>query len=148
MVNSHEKEAGTRRGDNMSLQEQFKSELKIAMKARDTDRTSAIRILIGEFQRQKEKTLADDQVIAIIKKLIKSERELLAAAGKETSGFLTVMEGYLPHQASAEEIQVWIDENIDFNSFQNRMQAMRPVMDHFSSSVDGNAVKKILLSGS
>jgi hypothetical protein len=35
--------------------------------------------LIGEFQRQPEKTLNDEKIIAIIKQLIKSERELLAA---------------------------------------------------------------------
>ena len=130
----------------MSLQEQFKKELIVSMKAKDTDRTGAIRILIGEFQRQPEKELNDEQVIGIIKKLIKSERELLAAAGEEGSGYLTVMEGYLPKQASEEEIRSWIEAHIDFGAFKNQMQAMRPVMNHFGSAVDGNVVKKILLS--
>ncbi len=130
----------------MSLQEQFQKELIVSMKAKDTDRTGAIRILIGEFARQPEKTLSDEQVIAIIKKLIKSERELLGAAGEESSGYLRVMEGYLPQQASEEEIRSWIESNIDFGAFKNKMQAMRPVMDHFGSAVDGNVVKKILLS--
>ena len=130
----------------MSLQEQFKKELIVSMKAKDTDRTGAIRILIGEFQRQPEKELNDEQVIGIIKKLIKSERELLAAAGEKGSGYLTVMEGYLPKQASEEEIRSWIEANIDFGAFKNQMQAMRPVMNHFGSAVDGNVVKKILLS--
>jgi hypothetical protein len=66
-------------GEDMSLQERFGDELKTSMKAKDTDRIGAIRILIGEFQRQPEKTLNDEKVIAIIKQLIKSERELLAA---------------------------------------------------------------------
>lgn len=130
----------------MSLQEQFRDELKAAMKAKETDRIGAIRILIGEFQRQKEKTLGDEQVIGIIKQLIKSERELLLAAGEESSKFLVVMEGYLPRQASEEELRAWIAENIDLSLFKNKMQAMGPVMKHFGSSVDGNVVKKIMQS--
>ena len=128
----------------MSLQEQFIDSLKPAMKSRDADRIGAIRILIGEFQRQREKNLTDEQVIAIIKKLIKSEKELLAVAGKETSGFLRVMEGYLPQQATEEEVKAWIEENIDFTSFPNKMQAMKPIMTNFGSTVDGNMVKKVL----
>ncbi len=130
----------------MSMQERFQDELQVAIKAKDSDRTGAIRILIGEFQRQREKKLSDDQVIGIIRKLIKSEKELLAAAGKDSSGFLAVMESYLPRQADEEEIRTWIEENIDFDSFDNRMQAMRPVMNHFSGRADGNIVKKILMS--
>lgn len=128
----------------MTLQEQLRVDLKNAMKAKDSDRTGAIRILMGEFGRQKEKELADEQVIAIIKKLIKSERELLAAQRAEESPFLRVMEQYLPKQASEEEIKEWIAANIDFSQYGNKMQAMKPIMQHFGSSVDGNAVKQVL----
>ena len=130
----------------MTLQEKVQGELKVAMKAKDSDRTGAIRILMGEFGRQTEKVLTDEQVFAIIKKLIKSERELLAFQGKEDSPFLTIMEEYLPKAASEEEIRAWIVANIDFSTFANRMQAMRPIMNHFGSAADGNVVKKILQS--
>ncbi len=128
----------------MSMQESLKQDLIAAMKARDTDRTGAIRILMGEFARQPGKVLSDEQVIAIIKKLIKSERELLTAQSQDSSPFLVIMEGYLPKQASEEEIYAWIEENIDFSSFGNKMQAMKPIMTHFGSTVDGNMVKKVL----
>ena len=128
----------------MGLKQSITAELQASIKNRDTARTGAVRILIGEFQRQPEKELSDDQVIGIIKKLIKSERELLAASGQETSDFIEVMEGYLPMQASDDEITKWIQENIDFSKFKNRMQAMKPIMAHFGSSADGNMVKSIL----
>ncbi len=128
----------------MSLQEKIKSELKLALKAKDSARTGAVRILIGEFQRQPEKDLSDDQVIGIIKKLIKSERELLAASGGEESEYITILEGYLPRQAGEDEIKAWITENIDFSQYGNKMQAMREIMAHFGSSADGNMVKKVL----
>lgn len=128
----------------MSLQETIKSELKTSMKAKDAARTGVIRILIGEFQRQPEKELADDKVIGIIKKLIKSERELIAAGGAGDEEYIAILEGYLPQQASEDDIKSWITENVDFSQFGNKMQAMKPIMAHFGSGADGNTVKKIL----
>jgi uncharacterized protein YqeY len=128
----------------MTLQESLREELKVAMKARDTERTGAIRILMGEFARQPEKVLNDEQVIAIVKKLIKSERELLAAQKQEGSPFLTIMEEYLPKQASEEEIFTWVEKNIDFSAYGSKMQAMKPIMQHFGSAANGNVVKKVL----
>lgn len=128
----------------MTMQESLSTDLRVAMKARDTERTGAIRILIGEFARQPEKILTDEQVIAIIKKLIKSERELLAAQKQEGSPFLTIMEGYLPKQVTEAEIYAWVEKNINFSAFGNKMQAMKPIMQHFGSTTDGNTVKKIL----
>ncbi len=128
----------------MSLQEQISAELKTAMKSRDRVKTDAVRVLIGEFQRQPEKELTDQQVAGIIRKLIKSEKELLAASGSGDSGFIGVLEGYLPKQADEDEIRKWIAENIDFSDFNNTMQAMKPIMAHFAGNADGNTVKKIL----
>jgi uncharacterized protein len=132
--------------NNMSLQEKLKEELKVSMKARDTERTGAIRIIIGEFGRQLVKELSDDQVIAIIKKLVKSEKELLASAGKDSSEYLVILEGYLPKQVGEEDLRAWIKDNIDFSTFKNKMQAMRPILSHFGSTADGNVVKQILES--
>ncbi len=128
----------------MSLQENIRGELKVAMKAKDTERVGAIRIILGEFGRQATKDLTDDQVVAIIKKLVKAERELLAASGKNDSEYLTILDSYLPKQVSEEEIRNWIAANIDFSAFKNKMQAMRPIMAHFGTAADGNVVKDIL----
>ena len=130
----------------MRLQEKISAELKVSMKAKDKERTGAIRILIGEFQLQPVKELTDEQVLAIIKKLVKSENELLASAGKENSEYLAILEGYLPKQVTGDEIRAWIDVHIDFSTFKNKMQAMRPIMAHFGGAADGNIVKKVLES--
>ncbi len=129
----------------MELQQRIRNQLQESLKNRDTERTAAIRVLIGEFQRQPDKELSDDQVVAIIKKLIKSESELLAASGRTGSPFIEILESYLPRQADEEEIRVWIGENIDFADYANKMQAMKPIMAHFGSSADGATVKRILL---
>jgi len=128
------------------MQDSIKSELQVSIKSRDVERTGAIRILIGEFQRQPDKVLSDEQVIGIIKKLVKSEKELLAASGKEDSAYLTILEGYLPKLVAENDIRAWIVANIDFSTFKNKMQAMRPIMAHFGGAADGNTVSRILQS--
>ena len=128
----------------MNLHERFKDELKTAIKAKDTARTAAIRIVIGELQRLPTKESSDEQVVAVIKKLIKSEKELLAACGQESSEYLTILEDYLPKQATAEEIRAYIRDSIDLKSFKTPMQAMRPILAHFGAAVEGNMVKTIL----
>jgi uncharacterized protein YqeY len=130
----------------MTLQESIKNDLKTSMKAKDEARTSALRVLIGEFQRQPKKELADAEVLSIIRKLIKAETEMVARTQGEPSDYLAVLEGYVPKQPREEDIREWMVNNIDFSQFKNKMQAMRPVMAHFAGAADGNMVKKILES--
>lgn len=128
----------------MKLQEQIKGDLAAAMKAKDDNRKSAIRVILGEFARAGKKELTDEEVVGTLKKLIKSERELLSQKGGSTSEFIVVVEGYLPKMASREDIIHWITGNIDFSDFKNKMQAMGPIMKHFGAAADGNEIKKIL----
>ena len=129
----------------MRLQEQIKKDLMAAMKAKDEEKKSALRVIMGEFARQANKDLPDAEIVQILKKLIKSEKEVLAqTAGADTNRFIEVIEDYLPKMATEEEISAWIDQNIDFAKFNNKMQAMKPIMAHFGSAADGNMVKKVL----
>lgn len=61
-----------------------------------------------------------------------------------TSLVIQIAQTYLPAQASEDEIEKWIKENIDFSQFKNKMQAMGPIMKQFKGC-DGNIVKQILL---
>jgi uncharacterized protein YqeY len=135
-----------RRGWIMTLQETIKADLKKAMLARDEARTSTLRIILGEFARQAQKELSDQEVQGVIRKLVKSETEMLNHSGEDSSDYLQVLEGYLPRQATETEIREWIDSNIDLGGFANKMQAMKPIMANFGGAADGNLVKKVLES--
>ena len=129
----------------MTLQEKIKKDLTTAMKAKDTVRKDALRVVLGEFGRAETKELPDKEVVRVIKKLIKSEKELLEKSGKtEDSEFIRTIETYLPQMATDEDIKAWVFENIDFSQFNNKMQAMRPIMQHFGETADGETVKRIL----
>ena len=129
----------------MNLQQQIKNDLSAAIKARDENQKETLRVILGEFARLDKKELSDDEAIKILKKLIKSEKELQEKKGDETdSEFIKIIENYLPKMATETEITIWIEQNIDFSEFKNKMQAMSLIMKHFGATADGNTVKKIL----
>ena len=102
-------------------------------------------MVLGEFGRLDKKELSDDEVVKILKKLIKSEREVLEQKGETAdSAFIEIIEAYLPKMASEVEILSWIRENVDFSQFKNKMQAMGVIMKHFGATADGSVVKEIL----
>jgi len=99
----------------MSLKEQITEDMKAAMRAKETDRLSTIRMLLAAMK-QKEVderiTLDDTAVVGIVDKLIKQRKDSIAAfeqAGrtdlvdKETAE-VKVLEAYLPQRLSADEI--------------------------------------------
>lgn len=129
----------------MGLQVKIKKDLMSAIKAKNESKKNTLRVIIGEFGRLGKKGLNDDEVISVLKKLIKSEMEMLAITNPNTpSDFIKVIESYLPKQAGDEEIRQWITDNVDLSQYKNKMQAMSTIMKHFGAGADGNTVKKIL----
>ena len=129
----------------MTLQDKLKDDLKSAIKTRNDAQKDAIRVVMGEISRSEKKQLPDEEIIKILKKLIKSEKEMLEKSGQaETSPFIAIIEGYLPKMATTDEIGKWIADNIDFSAYKNKMQAMGTIMAHFGASADGNTVKQVL----
>ena len=104
----------------MSLKDQITEDMKTAMRARDADRLSAIRMLLAALK-QKEVdervTLTDADVLVIVDKLLKQRRDSLSqfeAAGREDLAAkerleIDVLGAYLPRQLSGEEVQAEID---------------------------------------
>ena len=99
----------------MSLKDQITEDMKSAMRAKDTERLSTVRLLLAAMK-QKEVdervTLDDAAVVAIVDKLIKQRKDSVAAftqaarqdlADKESSE-IKVLETYLPQRLSADEV--------------------------------------------
>ena len=129
----------------MTLYEKLKQDLTAAIKAKDESKKDALRVVIGELGRMPKKEPSEEEILKILQKLLKSEKELLEKKGdKSSSDFLVIIESYLPKKASEKEIFEWIGQNVDLSRFKNKMQAMGLIMKHFGSTADGNTVKKIL----
>ena len=129
----------------MGLIQTIKKDLATALKAQDEDRKQALRIILGELGRLDDKHPSDEEIVKVIKKLAKAEKETLRHQGQSgRSKYLEIIENYLPAMASEAEIKDWIQTNIDFSNYKNKMQAMREIMQHFKSNADGNLVKSVL----
>ena len=100
----------------MSLKDQITEDMKTAMRAKDSARLGAIRLLQAAMK-QKEVdervTLDDAAVIAIVDKLIKQRKDSVTAyvqanrqdLADQESSEIKVLEAYLPQRLSPEEIQ-------------------------------------------
>ena len=142
----------------MSLQNRIETDMREAMKNKDK-KTNLLKWFVAEFARRPNLNveLTDTEVISIIKKYIKSIEETAKAMhkvdnngnvvlSKEQTFEINILSNYLPKQASEEEIVTWIKNNLEIPENPNaRMKLMKDIMKHFGSSVDGNAVKTILM---
>jgi len=99
----------------MTLKERITEDMKAAMRAKEGDRLTTIRMLLAAVKQKEvdERIEVDDvALVAIVDKLIKQRKDSISqftAAGrmdladKETAE-LTVLEAYLPKRLSADEI--------------------------------------------
>lgn len=146
----------------LSLHDKIRDDLKLALRSKDESSRDTLRQILSEFPNltvpivlesgkkttrvKKPDEITDDDILDIIRKLVKSEKTVLQYQDAQSSPYLDLLEKYLPRMASESEIKAWIDENIDFSKLKNAMQAMGPVMKHFGKLADGNLVKQILQS--
>ena len=105
----------------MSLKDQITEDMKTAMRAKDSERLGAIRLLLAAAKQKEvdERVVIDDaMMIAIVDKLIKQRKDSIAAftlaermdlADKEASE-IKVLEVYLPQRMNADEVTAAVKE--------------------------------------
>ena len=99
----------------MNLKDRITEDMKAAMRARDSARLGAIRMLLAAIkQREVDERIAldDAAVVGVVDKLVKQRRDSIAAftaggradlADKEAAE-IAVLQQYLPQRLSADEI--------------------------------------------
>jgi uncharacterized protein YqeY len=99
----------------MNLKDRIVDDMKAAMRAKDSQRLSAIRMLLAAVKQKEvdERIELDDaQVVGIVDKLIKQRKDSITAFQQaqrtdlvdKESAELRVLEAYLPQRLSADEI--------------------------------------------
>lgn len=99
----------------MSLKARINEDMKAALRARETERLSAIRLLVAAIKQREIDTrteLDDAGVVAVVDKLIKQRRDSVAqyaAAGRQDladkeQAEIDVLSAYLPQALSAAEV--------------------------------------------
>ena len=145
----------------MTLLEQITEDYKQAMKNHEEVRKQALNYLLAQIKNKKIEMRADptdDDVIAVIKKEIKSLNETLLFLEKANKSDeiaietqkKEILESYLPAMLSREQTEVLIDETIaklwitDLKT--QRWLLMKELMANHKSELDGALVNDIINS--
>jgi uncharacterized protein YqeY len=134
---------------DQSLAQSIRADMKSAMKARDKERLSTIRLILAEFKRIEvdERIEVDDaRALVVLDKMVKQRRdsaEQFTSAGRDElaateNAEIAVIQEYLPAQLSEEELIAMVDAAIAASDATG-MQAMGPVMGQLKPQLQGRA---------
>ena len=141
----------------MALNDQVSADIAAAMKARDSARLSALRMLKAAVMNksvEKGRDLEDAEVLQVVASLAKQRRdsiEQFAKAGRtdlveKETGELAVLQSYLPPSATPEEIDAAVAEAIKETgaaSAKDMGKVMKAVMPKLAGkNADGKAVNE------
>ncbi len=133
----------------MTLKERITEDMKAAMRAKEAQRLSAIRLLLAALK-QKEVderiVLTDEQVLAVIDKVLKQRRDSISqyeAAGRQDLADnekfeAQILLGYMPQPLSEAEIAAHVSEAIIAAGAKGR-QDMGKVMAILKPKLSGRA---------
>ena len=133
----------------MSIRQTISDDMKIFMRAKDSARLGAIRLLQAAIK-QKEVDerieLNDDQIFSVIQKMLKQRKDSIEAYQKASRQDLIdqeqleieVLSKYMPEPLSEEEINQYIEEAIATTGASD-MKDMGKVVGILKSKVTGRA---------
>lgn len=142
----------------MSILNQLNEDMKTAMRAKERDKLTTIRMIKASIQNEEIKKgaeLNDEEILAILSREKKQRLESLTEfekAGREDlteklTAELEVVEKYLPEQLSDEEVRTLVKETIDevgAESMQDMGTVMSNVMPKLQGRADGGQVNAMV----
>ena len=140
----------------MSLQEKVMTEMKAAMRAKDSNKLEALRavksaILLANTETAGKEGMSEDEELKLLQKLVKQRKESAAIYKEQGREDLAqpeldqaaVIEQFLPEQMSEEEIEAKVDDIIQ-RTGASGMQDMGKVMGAASQELAGKADGKTI----
>jgi len=134
---------------SMDLKAQITEDMKAAMRARETQRLAAIRLVLAAIK-QKEvderKDLTDQDVVSVIEKMIKQRRESISQYEKAARADLAdvekfelaVLQGYMPQALSESDVEAAVAAALTESGAQG-VRDMGKVMGVLKSKLAGRA---------
>ncbi len=133
----------------MSLKDRITEDMKTALRAKDSARLSAIRLLLAAIQQREVDeriTLGDAEVVSVIEKMLKQRRDSIQqfeAAGRQDLADkekfeVTVLQAYMPKALSEAEVEATVMEAIGVSGAKS-MQDMGKVMSLLKPKLAGRA---------
>jgi hypothetical protein len=142
----------------MSLGAKITDEMKQAMRAKQTDRLAAIRMLknaIANKEKELKRELTDEEIISLVVSDVKKRKdsiEQFAKGGREDlvlaeSAGISFLEGYLPEQMSEEKVRQIVSAAVaatGATAMKDMGAVMKEVMPQVKGKADGGLVNQIV----
>jgi len=140
------------------MYEQITKDLTEAMKAKDTFRLSVLRMLKSALKNEeinKKSDLTDDEILAVIKKQVKTRKDSKAEYEKynrldlaeSLEKEIEILSEYLPPELSEEEIVKIIDETIkeiNPDGIKGMGLVIKSISSKYGTQVDMGMVSKLV----
>ncbi|NEW66421.1 GatB/YqeY domain-containing protein [Carnobacteriaceae bacterium zg-84] len=142
----------------MTLMEQLNTDMKEAMKAKDKERLSVIRMLKASVQKEQievGRDLTDDEALTILSRELKQRKDSIREfekAGRtdlaeKTQFEVGVVEQYMPEQLSEDEVKEVLKaiiQEVGATSASDFGKVMGKAMATLKGQADGNIVNKLV----
>jgi uncharacterized protein len=142
----------------MTLITELEQEVQEAMRARDTERRDALRLILASLKSAEKdllRPLTGDEELQVLQRERKKRVEAIEAfekAGREEQAAkeeaeLDVLEEFMPEPLSEEELEQIVDDAIAENkatSMRDMGRVMADVMPQIAGRADGSAVSQIV----
>ncbi len=143
----------------MGLKEQILDDIKAAMKAKEADRLSAIRMLQAAVKNReielRPNEITETEVAGVVRKLAKQRKDSITEFEKAGRNDLAdkekfelgVLEAYLPAQLSADQVAALVDEVIKAtgaNSMKQMGAVVKEVVAKSGGQADGKTVSDLV----
>lgn len=140
------------------MKEEILKDIVTCMKEHDKEKLSVLRMVKGAMQLEEinnKKELADEDVIGIIAKQIKTRKESISEFEKgnrtdlieQTEKEIKILEDYMPEQLSEEEVSKIIEEAIQVvnpESMKDMGKIMKEVTPKLKGKADMGTVSSII----
>ncbi len=141
-----------------TLKNELLEDMKVAMKQKDKDRLSVIRMArasIKNIEIDKRKDLTDEEVIEVLVKELKQRRDAIPEyekAGREDivqklKEEIEILTKYLPRQLTREELEVLVDEvltQVGASTMKDIGKVMTGLMPKIKGRADGKLVNELV----
>jgi uncharacterized protein YqeY len=142
----------------MDLKARLDADMKSAMRSRDKERLSVIRLILSDIKNQEIKNkepIKEDALLSLISRNAKQRRESISQFSqggredlveKETRELNLLLE-YLPSQLSPEELKVIIEKAIEETGATTAKEmgvVMKKVMSDVAGRADGKQVQQMV----
>ena len=140
--------------------EKLKQDMIEAMKVKDKDRLTTIRMIKGDLDKEhidKKREINDDLLIEVVNRGIKQRKDSISEFEKggrsdlieKTQAEIDILQSYLPEQLSMEEVEAIIDEAFEVvkpEGARDMGKVMKEVTPKLKGRADMKQVSEIIKS--